>query len=78
LRNGKELKFYGEIKVPILVLIGDKKEYTVLSIDDAVKLLKSENKLAEVHKIKNCNHDFEGKEKEVSKIVKKFLEYKKL
>ena len=73
LRQGKDLKFYQNIKVPILGVIGDQKEYTVIPTKKAIELLKKENKLAEVYQIKNCDHIFEGKEKELAKIVDSFV-----
>lgn len=73
LRNKGKLQIYSKIKVPILAVIGDKQEYTAISIKDALDLLKKENKLAEVHQIKNCDHDFTGKEKELSSIIARFL-----
>ena len=73
LRQGEDLGLYRKIKVPILVVIGDKKEYTVISIKEALKLMRIENKFAECYQIKNCNHDFEGREKELTKIISNFL-----
>jgi hypothetical protein len=48
LRQGKDLEFFQNIKVPVLGVIGDNYdgEYTIIPIDEAVELLKSENKLA--------------------------------
>ncbi len=69
----RKLENYSKIKIPILAVIGDKKEYTVIPIKQALNLLKKENTLTETHQLKNCNHDFEGKEKELTKIVKEFL-----
>ncbi len=71
--NTGKLDFYRKIKVPILAVIGDKKEYTVIPVKDALELLKKENRLTKAYQIKNCNHCFEGKEKELAGIVEKFL-----
>jgi len=73
LRKGKDLEKYQNIQVPILGVIGDKEEYTVIPTEDAVELLKKENKNAEIHQIKDCDHLFEGKEDALSKIVIEFL-----
>ncbi len=76
LRNGKELAFYRKIDVPILAVIGDikkGKEYTVIPIKQAMNLLLKENSHAQCHQIKNCNHDFEGKERELVKIISNWL-----
>jgi len=73
LRNGRGLALYRKIKVPILGVIGDEEEYTIIPIKQAIDLLKSENKLSQVFQIKNCNHSFEGREKELSKIIKRFI-----
>jgi pimeloyl-ACP methyl ester carboxylesterase len=76
LRNGKNLTNFQNIKTPILGVIGDKDdgEYTIIPIIDAINLLKSENKNADVYQIKDCNHSFEGKEEQLVKIVREFLE----
>jgi len=73
LRQGANLSFYQKIKVPILGVIGDQEEYTIIPVKKAVSLLEKENKLAQVFQIKNCNHCFEGREKELAKIVKRFI-----
>lgn len=73
LRNGKKLAFYSRIQVPILVVIGDQHEYTVIPIENALDLMKKENKLTQIVQIKNCSHDFEGHERELAKKVSTFL-----
>lgn len=73
LRQGKNLKMYQEIKVPILVSIGDQKEYTVIPIKEALTVLKKENPRTRCIQLKNCNHDFEGKEEELSKVITDFI-----
>ena len=70
--SGK-LKMYSNISVPILAVIGDTHEYTFIPIKNAIKLLERENQLTECFLIKNCNHDFEGKEVQLTKIITKFL-----
>jgi pimeloyl-ACP methyl ester carboxylesterase len=75
LRQGKDLAFFRNIKVPVLGVIGDNYdgEYTIIPIEDAVELLKSENKLAEAYQIKDCDHGFNGKEQEVVELIADFL-----
>lgn len=70
----KRLEAFSKIKIPILAVIGDQKEYTAISILDALKLMERENKRTQTFQIKNCDHDFQGKEKELANIVSKFLE----
>lgn len=69
LRQGKDLKYFQNIKVPILATIGDHGEYTIIPIADAVELLKSENSLCEAYQIKDCDHCYVGKEKELTQII---------
>lgn len=75
LRQGKDLVFFQNIKVPVLGVIGDNYdgEYTIIPIEEAVELLKSENKLAEAYQIKDCDHGFNGKEQEVIDVIADFL-----
>ncbi len=61
------------IKVPILGVTGDEYEFTVIPLKKAMQLIESENPLAKCYKIKNSNHDFEGKEKELTRIVERFI-----
>ncbi len=71
-RKGK-LDMFSKINIPILGVIGDKKEYTIMPVEDAIELVKAENNLAEAYQIKNCDHEFSGKEKELSEIIRDFL-----
>ena len=70
-----KLDMFSKINIPILGVIGDQeeKEHTIMPIKDGVNLLKTENKLAEAYQIKDCNHGFDGKEKELSEIIADFL-----
>ncbi len=73
-RNGKELPLVRKIQVPILGVIGDlDEEYAIIPIYNAIALLKSENKLAEVYQIKNSGHSFDGKEQELASVIADFL-----
>lgn len=72
-RNGNKLEYFSNIKVPILVVIGDQYEYTVIPIKDALNLMKKENPMAEVFQLSNCDHDFIDHETELATIVVEFL-----
>lgn len=69
----RKLGSYAKINVPILVVIGDQKEYTAIPTKDALELMAKENKNTEIHQIKNCDHDFQEKENELTDIVLKFI-----
>jgi len=68
-----KLDNFKKIKIPILAIIGDKEEYTAIPIKEALSLLKKENNMAQTFQIKDCNHDFEGKEEELTKLVHNFI-----
>lgn len=72
LHSGR-LELYGKITVPIFVAIGDRHEYTGIPIVDALELMKRENQRTEAYQIKDCNHDFEEKEEELTNLVSKFI-----
>lgn len=81
----KKLNFYSKIKVPILAVISDNdtftnadivkggSEHVMMSIKESVELLKKSNSKTHAVIIPKTDHDFEGKEKELTKIVKDFL-----
>lgn len=71
--SGK-LEAFSKITIPILAAIGDLSEFTGTTTDDALELMKSENPRTVTHKFQNCNHDFEGSEKELAEIVLKFIQ----
>ncbi len=75
LRLGKKLEMYSNIKVPVLAVIGDNEEgeYTIIPIKEAMALMKKENSRTEAHQIINCDHGFNGKEKELVVIIQQFL-----
>jgi len=73
LRQGKGLLMYRKIKVPILGIIGDQEEYTVVAQDEAIANLRAENKLAEIYQLKNCDHCFSNQEKILADLIRKFL-----
>ncbi|MFH0852856.1 MAG: hypothetical protein V1853_00400 [bacterium] len=59
--------------MPILAVIGDQEEYTIIPIADALGLMRKENPLAKTVQIPNCDHDFQGKEEKLSEILIHFL-----
>lgn len=69
----KKLETFAKITVPIFVLIGDQYEFTALPIEEALKLMESENPNTETALLKNANHDFEGKEIELVELVDDFI-----
>lgn len=71
--EGKSLPNFAKIKVPILGIVGDRNECTVINPQDAVNLLNRENKLASCYMIRDTDHSYSGKEKELVKLIKYFL-----
>ncbi len=73
LGQNKEFTNFKRIKIPILGVVGDTGECTVIPPKAAVDKLNKENEMAECYMIENCNHSYQGKEEELIKIVGKFL-----
>jgi len=69
----KKLEAFSRIKIPILVVIGDQEEYTAIPIAEALQLFKQENKKAQTFQIKDCDHDFQGKEEMLTSTISEFL-----
>ncbi len=69
----KRLPSFGKIKIPILAVIGDQEEYTVIPIAEALDLIRKENGNAKAVQIANCDHDFQGKEEKLSEILIQFI-----
>ncbi len=69
----KKLEAYSKIDIPILALIGDQEEYTVVPVDEALTLMKTENPNTQAMQLSDCNHDFAGKEDEISRLIAKFI-----
>ena len=78
LRNGKELTLYQNINVPILAIIGDQNEYTVIPIDDALELLKRENTRTTTKKIIGADHTFTKYRSELVQTVSDWIVQNKL
>lgn len=72
LQNNSLLNFR-KISVPILGIVGDTNECTVIPPKEAVNLLNKENKHAQCFMITNSTHGYKGKEKEVAHKIKLFL-----
>lgn len=73
-----KLEEYSKINIPILAVIGDQKEYTCIPIVDALAMMKKWNQNTEAIQLKDCNHDFEGREAELSNIVVDFIDRNKI
>ena len=76
LRQGKDLLYFQNIKVPILGVISDTDNWNDMLGIDTINLLKKENKNAEVNTISNTDHSFSGKQKELVDIVENFIKSK--
>lgn len=73
LRQGKDLTYYQNIKVPILGVISDTDEWNEMLGVDTVSLLKNENSNARIETISDTDHSFSGKQKELVDIVEDFI-----
>lgn len=73
LRERVNLDNFKKIDIPILGIVGDHDECTVLPPKEAVDMLNKQNKNANCYMIKDSNHIYEGREFELIKITKKFL-----
>ena len=69
----RRLPSFGKIGIPIFAVIGDQEEYTVISIIEALDLIKKENSNARVVQISNCDHDFQENEEKLSEILIQFF-----
>lgn len=81
----KKLDFYSKIKTPILAVISDNDKFTnadvveggsehvMMSIKESVELLNNSNSRTKAIIIPKTDHDFEGKEEELTNIVTDFL-----
>lgn len=67
------------IAIPILAIVGDTGECTVIPPQDAVAYIRSESPMVESHMIDACNHSYEGRETElvslIAPFIQKFLSY---
>ena len=75
--RNSELSMLRSISVPILGVIGDQKEYTIIPTEEAVKLVEAENPLANCIQLKDCSHCFHGKETELCTHIEKFINFLK-
>ncbi|KKQ78233.1 MAG: hypothetical protein A3A96_00915 [Candidatus Zambryskibacteria bacterium RIFCSPLOWO2_01_FULL_39_39] len=69
----KHLPSFRKIKIPILAVIGDQEEYTVIPITEALDLIRKENSNAKTVQILDCDHDFQDNEEKLSEILIQFL-----
>jgi len=73
LRKGRDLVNFQKINIPILGILGDQNEYTVIPIKDAMKLLESENKNCKCFQLINSPHNYIGKEEELINLLLDFI-----
>jgi pimeloyl-ACP methyl ester carboxylesterase len=65
---------FRKINIPILGIVGDRNECTVIPPKEAVEFLNRENKNAMCYVIGNCDHSYHGKEDELVKLIQPFLQ----
>ena len=70
--NGK-LPNFAKIDIPILGIVGDHDECTVIEPQNAVNLLNNANKNAKCFMIKGSNHQYTGKEQELVALITSFI-----
>jgi pimeloyl-ACP methyl ester carboxylesterase len=73
LRDNGNLLYYRNIRVPILVLVGEHDPFTCLPVPEALRLLEKENRQTRTKIIAGTDHDFSGKERELVETVKEFV-----
>jgi pimeloyl-ACP methyl ester carboxylesterase len=73
LRDNGNLFYYRNIRVPILVLVGEYDPFTCLPVPEALRLLEKENRRTRAKIISGTDHDFSGKEREMVEAVKEFV-----
>jgi len=66
-------RYYKSIKKPTLVIYGDKDEYQYGDVPKVLGILKSQKPDFSYHLIKDADHGFEGKQKELAVIISKWL-----
>ena len=66
------------VSIPVIAIIGDGEEYTVLPIKEALDLIRKENPGAEIVQISNCDHDFSDREEELSEKLLIFFDQQKI
>jgi pimeloyl-ACP methyl ester carboxylesterase len=69
----KPLTNFRSISLPILGVVADHNECTVIPPRDAVDLLNHENHMAQCHMIPDCTHSYTGREKELISRIRQFL-----
>lgn len=73
--NLKKMEYVRKIKIPMLVVYGEKDEYVAGSLDFYQKKIQEnyKGKLLEFLIIKDATHNFSGKERELIKSIKDFV-----
>ncbi len=71
---------YSRIKVPILGVIGDRDsdEWTAVTVDEAMGLMRSESPNSTIESIPDCDHNFTGRHGELCGIVDSFVQSKRM
>ncbi len=73
IQDPQPLLNFRKVQIPILGIVGDRNECTVIPPKDAVDRLNKENDNARCYMIENCNHSYLGKEKELTAILRSFF-----
>ena len=68
-----KLELFSRIKTPVLAVIGDQEEFTAIRQKEALELMEKENSLTKTVMVKNCDHDFQGREDRLAEVVLRFL-----
>lgn len=71
----QKLENFQKINIPILGIVGDTNECTVIPPNKAVVLMNNQNINAQCYMLEKCTHGYKGKEKEVIEKIKKFIMY---
>lgn len=73
LRDRRKLEKFSRMNLPIVGIVGDHGECTVIPPPEAAALLKSSNPQATVHVIPDSDHSYTGKEQELVSILERFF-----
>lgn len=71
--QSNQLENFRKIMIPILGIVGDHNECTVIDPKAAVDFLNRENKNAKCYSIDDCDHSYTGKEQKLVSIIGGFL-----
>jgi pimeloyl-ACP methyl ester carboxylesterase len=73
LRQRGGLSYYREIRVPILVVVGEHDPFTCIPVQEAIDLLEKENNRTLTRLIAGADHDFSLKSRELADVIQEFL-----